>query len=937
MTLSVEVVALGLLQGLVYALLGVAITVTYKTSRVLNFALGEMGALSSSAFAILVLQAHLPYVIALVIALVLAAGLGAATEIVVVRPLRDSSRLVVLVATIGLAQLFYVAGLFLPRSGLGAKQFPLPFQAFVTLGTLRLNAAYLLMIAVVPVVVLALAWFFNRTPIGLASRAAAENADAAQLAGVPVRRVSLVLWTLTGVLAGIAAILIGPTVPLLTGVDLVGPLLLLSALTAAMIGGLERLSVVFAAGVALGVVEGVVRYNRPTGGTLEVTLFALVVGTLLVRRGLGSTLRGGETSSWSLAGGVAELPDRVRDAPVVRAVRRGGLTAIALVAGTLPLFLSNSSRTLAATVVLFALMGLSLVVLTGYAGQISLGQFAFVQLGALAGGRLHQLGYPLWVALLYAACAGGVVALVVGLPALRVRGLFLAVTTMAFAIAAQTWLPARRQVVATVNGVDSRELTRPHWFGIDWSSDLHYYWLCLAVLGLTTAAVARLRRTGTGRAMVAVRDNERAAASLGISPRTSKLTAFVLAGVIASTAGFFYGGLLGGFRDPSIFTSQLSLALIAMVVFGGVTTATGALVGAIWIYGLGYAMRPVFDAFVGANATLVVSGVGLLAAVLSFPGGLAPALYQRRDRWLEQIASRGDPAPADAPPARERPRLPVQPRAVDVPPSPALEARDVVVSYGGNRVLTGVSVHAGYGEIVALVGPNGAGKTTLFDVLCGQLAPDHGRVLLDGVDVTLLRPEQRARRGLGRTFQQAKLFEGLTLRECVQVALECADPSEVVPSLLALPPSVRAERAKRLRADEVIDLLGLAELATSRVGQLSTGTRRLVELGTVVALGARVILLDEPTAGVAQREVEAFGRVLRDIRDHLDATMVVIEHDLPLLASLADRMYVLASGQVLAEGPPSVVRGDPAVVAAYLGTDTRVITRSGKTPVEAAS
>src|SRR3954452_15503012 len=162
--------------------------------------------------------------------------------------------------------------------------------------------------------------------------------------------------------------------------------------------------------------------------------------------------------------------------------------------------------------------------------------------------------------------------------------------------------------------------------------------------------------------MVAVRDNERAAASLGISPRTSKLTAFVLAGVVASTAGFFYGGLLGGFREQNIFTSQLSLALIAMVVFGGVTTATGAIVGAIWIYGLGYALRPVFDTFVGANATLVVSGVGLLAAVLTFPGGLAPALYQRRDRWLERLATSASPAPADGPTGRERPRLPARPR-----------------------------------------------------------------------------------------------------------------------------------------------------------------------------------------------------------------------------------------------------------------------------------
>jgi ABC-type branched-subunit amino acid transport system ATPase component len=236
-----------------------------------------------------------------------------------------------------------------------------------------------------------------------------------------------------------------------------------------------------------------------------------------------------------------------------------------------------------------------------------------------------------------------------------------------------------------------------------------------------------------------------------------------------------------------------------------------------------------------------------------------------------------------------------------------------------------------HGEIVGLVGPNGAGKSTLFDVLSGHTRAQAGRVVLHGGDVTRLRPEQRARLGLGRTFQQARLFGQMTLHEALQVPLERVEPSELVPSVLGLGPSRRAETAKRQRAEEVLDLLGLTAFAGRRISELSTGVRRIAELGCLIALGADVLLLDEPTAGIAQREVEAFRPVLRRIRDHLGASVVIVEHDIPLIMSLVDRLYVMNVGQVLAEGPPLVLRDDPAVVAAYLGTDERVIARSGHT------
>jgi ABC-type branched-subunit amino acid transport system ATPase component len=261
-----------------------------------------------------------------------------------------------------------------------------------------------------------------------------------------------------------------------------------------------------------------------------------------------------------------------------------------------------------------------------------------------------------------------------------------------------------------------------------------------------------------------------------------------------------------------------------------------------------------------------------------------------------------------------------------------LACDNVVVRYGGNTVLGGVSLSVAPGEVVGLVGPNGAGKTTLFDVLSGHQMALQGTVLFDGTDITRLPPERRARLGVGRTFQQAKLFDGLSVLECVQVALECTDPTEAVPALLGLPPARAMERRKRARATEVVDLMGLGAYAHLLVTELSTGMRRLLEIACVVALEPRVLLVDEPTAGIAQREVEAFSRVLLDVRTHLDATVVLIEHDLPLVTAVSDRMYVLAAGTLIAEGPPRRVRDDPAVISAYLGTDERIIARSGATP-----
>jgi ABC-type branched-subunit amino acid transport system ATPase component len=259
-----------------------------------------------------------------------------------------------------------------------------------------------------------------------------------------------------------------------------------------------------------------------------------------------------------------------------------------------------------------------------------------------------------------------------------------------------------------------------------------------------------------------------------------------------------------------------------------------------------------------------------------------------------------------------------------------LDVRDVRVRFGGLTALDGVSLQVGPGETIGLIGTNGAGKSTLMDVVSGFTQAQTGRVHLLGTDVTDLAPHRRARLGMGRVFQDARLFPGLRVREAVAVALEVDDPSDVVPVVLGLSPARAAEDRKAHSAAALIDLFGLRRYADVPISDLSTGTRRIVELTCLVAQGSRLLLLDEPTAGVAQRETEAMVPVIRRVQSELGASMLVIEHDMPMILAISDRIHCLSAGVEIASGAPEAVRNDPAVVAAYLGTDERAIARSDR-------
>jgi len=255
-----------------------------------------------------------------------------------------------------------------------------------------------------------------------------------------------------------------------------------------------------------------------------------------------------------------------------------------------------------------------------------------------------------------------------------------------------------------------------------------------------------------------------------------------------------------------------------------------------------------------------------------------------------------------------------------------LEARGLTRSFGGVRAVRGVSFSVGAGETVGLIGPNGAGKTTTFEMLGGFTRPDSGQVLFGGEDISRVGPEGRAQRGLIRSFQDAALFPTMTVKETVMLALERVQPTSVLTSTWGL---TSGERAKERQARALVSVMGLDRYRDKPIQELSTGTRRITEIACLVALQPTCLLLDEPSSGVAQRESEALGRLLVELKQELDLTLVVIEHDIPLIMGISDRIIAMADGSVIAEGSPEAVRADPRVVEAYLGGSITAIERSG--------
>ncbi len=649
-----SVVLEGAILGLNYGLLAVGLVLIYRTNRVINFAQGQLGVVAAVFLVKLYYDYGINYWAALVAAVVLAASVGALSELVL-RRLFNRPRVMVMVATIGLSQVLFLFTLFpFVRPKKLFEPFPVPVDWSFHIGTFLFPPGEVLTLVVAPIVALGLAAFIRFSPWGLAMRASAENAESARLSGVWVRRTSTVAWTLAGALSAFTAILASPS-QTSTLTQVLSPGLLLLALLAALIGGMVSLPVAFVAGIGVGIVYDLLQWNitNPSTGsaTVELVLFVLLQLTLLVRAAsLQKGTRTADRTSWTT--GTNALAHT--DTALRRRVGTTGVLVTVVVAALLPLVLDVGRSFLMSQICIYGVIALSLTVLTGWAGQVSLGQFAFVAVGADMAAHLGG-SVPLILLLPFAGVVTGIVSVLVGLTALRIRGLYLAVSTLGFALFMQTAVLAtscwtvplvHKTICSGLPDPQSTLIAWPTLFGLDLSSERAFAWFSLAMLIVSVLVVRVWRDRGVARRIISVRDNEVAAGSAGIPVVRTKLMAFALSGFIAGYAGVCFAFATERFSTDT-FDPTVSILVISMVVIGGLDAISGAILGALYLVGL--------PAIFGSTTTteFLTSGIGLMAFILYLPGGMAQVMHQLGDlatAGIEHLQARRTGAgPPDAP------------------------------------------------------------------------------------------------------------------------------------------------------------------------------------------------------------------------------------------------------------------------------------------------
>jgi len=887
---------LGLAQGGAYALMAQGLVLVYRGSGVLNFAHAAFGMAGAYAYYELTVNHGWGTGPALAGGVLVAACLGLITQAVVMRHLRDAAPLTRMIATLGLF-LFLTEGIVLiyQDHAFSAPSVLPVSRVSVGLGyTVGVDELSIVGLAVL--ITVALAATSRRTRFGLASSAVAESEVAVATLGWSPSVIAAVNWTLGGALSGLAAILITSSVGLSTDLGL----LIIPALAAALVGRFESFYHTLFAALAIGVaVTEATRYiSAPGWGS---SLPFLVIIAILVLRGRSLPHRGERVPKLPRVG-----TGRPRPVPLVMAIAAAAI----LLQWVLPL----NWIAAVTSAMLFAIVLLSLVVVTGMAGQLSVVQYTLAGIGALIATRAAiSFGLPF-----PAALAGGVigampVALLVGLPALRLRGVNLAVVTLAAAYVAQNLVFSNNHITG---GYDGTPLPSPSLFG--WSVDgiLHpqrFALLALAALVASAIVVMNLRRGRAGRRMLALRANERAAASLGVSITAVKLYAFVIGGALAALAGVLlaYQNTFAVFNGYDVIGN---IYAVALGVIGGIGSVLGALVGG--------AAAP--DGIVAQ----AFSSLGDIAQWVQLFGGLAvmlTAMFMPDGAALETLRSlrRLTAWPRRSTPDRDTSAQPasLKPRGTDrrqpaeaAERATTLDISGLSVSYGGVAALEDVTLRVAPGEVVGLIGPNGAGKTTLIDAVTGFTRPRAGSVSLGGQDVTGRHPTELARRGLGRSFQSLELFEDMTVEENLLAAVDRQDATAYLTSLLR--PGKHQLNAAAMAA---IEEFGLGEHLQRFPGELPAGRRRLIALARAVSARPGVLLLDEPAAGLDSAETEAIGGLIRRLADVWGMAVLLVEHDTELVFSVCDRVVVLDFGRRIASDVPSRVRADTAVLSAYLG------------------
>ena len=932
---------LGLVLGSLSALVAMGIVLIYRANRIINFAQGDLGGVAAVLAASLIVAWDWSFFPAVIVGLLAALFLGAFIEVTTIRKFAKSPRLILTVATIGLQQVFAGLQFLLPKAFDYdiVPQPPVPWDLKWEWFPLTFNAGHVLILIVVPIVMAALVAFFRFTDIGIAVRAQAESADRAALLGVPTKRIGTLVWIIAAGLSGLGVLLRLPIQGVNIG-DVLGPGLMLRALAAAVIGRMESLPVTFGAALALGVVEQAVLFETGNTIVVDAVMFVVIVGALLFQRQRrASRAEDAGASSWTTIREVRPIPRELARLPIVRWTLIGAGLAAAAFLIYVPLRLSSGTINLFSVGLIFAMIIVSLVVLTGWAGQISLGQLAFAAFGAAVAGTLMQQGKDFFLSLLVAGLTGSLVAMVIGIPALRIRGLFLAVSTLAFAVTTGTFFLNDQYFPWLVPDTAIR-IIRPVIFDkFDLESEHTYYYLLLLATALVIGAVWSLRHSRTGRALVALRDNTRSAQSFGINRVRAELSAFAMAGFIAAFAGGLYvfhqHGINGNLLDAAQNQRVFSIAVI-----GGLGSIPGAILGSAYQTFLD------FSPFTRVpESQYLASGGGLLLILTIFPAGLGGLLYDIRDTILRWIArTRNIIVPSLLADVRvleeseEGTTLTQVKHRAHRPESPKdalLSVEGLDVAYGKTQVLFDVNFHVADGEIVALLGTNGAGKSTLLGAISGLVTPTEGKIRLAGGSGKVSEVDRRDPRRLIRRLRRSDAADTGSLPG--ETDITKAGPNEtaeegivLMPGSRGVFPTLTVEENLRLAAwmfrkdtdyvqkatEQVLEYFPiLRERWNQRAGNLSGGEQQMLTLGQVFLAKPRILMIDELSLGLAPLVVERLLEIVRAI--HAQGTSVVlVEQSVNIAITLAKRAVFLEKGEVRFEGPTADLLDRPDILRA---------------------
>jgi sulfate-transporting ATPase len=885
---------LGFGIGALYAIGSQALIVVYRGSGVLNFATGAIGMAGVYVQWDLHVQHSWAFTWSLIAGVLFSALIGAAAQLLIMRPLRRSSPLVRVIATLGL--LITLQAIAVLRYGSTPKFVlsELPTDVVHIHNTIVISADRLILLAIAAGIALALWALYRFTTFGLATTAVAENQRAAAAIGWSPDRIATANWALGSALAGLAAILIAPIVTLQASVM---TNLILAAIATALVARFRSFPIALAAGVTIGIVQTEINRFVHQPGLGDSVPFIVIVVVLVV------------------TGQALPLRDYfLQRLPWVGSGRinwHGMAFAVALTTFLLSVLSSQWVDSITTTLCV-AFFLLSILVVTGYAGQLSLAQFAIGGFGAWTAGRLVvSQGLPFWLALVIGVAATVPVGVLFAIPAVRTRGINLAVVTLGLGTAMELILFRNPDLTGGLQGTPIGDAKL---FGWDINSIAHptrYGLFVLALFVVGVLVVSNVRRGRSGRRMIAVRTNERAAAALGISVPGAKLYAF---GVSAGIAAL--GGILLVFRLPSVdyrqFTNFTSITDVGLALLGGIGSLVGPAIGATLTGGgvTQQILTSIFSDSVGKYIDLI-GGVAILVILLLNQDGIARQQIDQI-RLLRTTLGR-----------RWRRLAPTQPRPhqlsdVDVVPvTPhTLEVRELTVKYGREVAVDAVSLTVAPGRITGLIGPNGAGKTTLIDAVTGFTRIAGGTLRLDGADITGRSATHRARAGLGRSFQSLELFEDSTVLDNLRVASDPRDGASYVRDLVwPVNPPLPGEVISAIKE------FGLGDDLDRTVEDLSYGKRRLLAIARAVATQPSVLLLDEPAAGLGDAETTELAHLVRRLADDWGMAILLIEHDMSFVMSVCDEIVVLDFGKRIAAGPPDAIRSNERVVAAYLGED----------------